>query len=150
MIKAFFEQDLNYDKEIDGKDVRKLYVYLYYIGANNTIFNYTNYWINNLYAMFHSMLCFFLPMYIFGAGGASNILLPGGYNTDFWSMSLTMFTCVYTAVTIRIFLWTRWYTWANFVFYIFFSIALYISYIWVAEMIGLNAEESYKWTLMTH
>ena len=69
-------------------------------------------------------------------------------NTDFWSMSLTMFTCVFTAVTIRIFLWTRWWTCVNFVFYTIFSICVYISYIWIAESMELSAD--FAFVAQTH
>jgi hypothetical protein len=41
VIKATFEQDVNY--QLEGQQVRKLYPKLYYIGAKNTIYNWKNY-----------------------------------------------------------------------------------------------------------
>ena len=117
--------------------MRKLYTYLYYLGPKDVIFNYTNYLINNVYALFHSALCYYIPLYVFQQ---SNILLPDGKNTDRWSMSFTMFTCLFTVVTIRIFNWTRWWTCFNFVFYTIFSIFVYIAYVWAAESMELTKE----------
>lgn len=41
VIKATFEQDVNYDME--GSQIRKLYPSLYYIGAQRTLFTWKNY-----------------------------------------------------------------------------------------------------------
>lgn len=41
VIKATFEQDVNY--QLEGMQVRKLYPKLYYIGSKNTIYNWKNY-----------------------------------------------------------------------------------------------------------
>lgn len=43
VIKATFEQDVNYD--MDGKKIRKLYPGLYYIGAQRTLFTWKQYFI---------------------------------------------------------------------------------------------------------
>lgn len=42
VIKATFEQDINY--QVDGRQVRKLYPSMYYIGAKKTLFTWKNYY----------------------------------------------------------------------------------------------------------
>ena len=68
------------------------------------------------------------------------MLNANGKDMDLWAFSFTSFTCVYTAVTVRICVWTRWWTWVNFVFYSFLSICVYIAYIWFAEAVGITLE----------
>lgn len=41
VIKATFEQDVNY--QLEGQEVRKLYSKLYYLGPRNAIYNWNNY-----------------------------------------------------------------------------------------------------------
>jgi H+/Cl- antiporter ClcA len=51
-----------------------------------------------------------------------------------WIISLTSFTCLYTAVTGRIIVWTRWWTSITFVFYSVLSICVYIAYVWFSDI----------------
>ena len=60
IIKATFDTDLNYS--MDGNQLKQLYPYLYYIGAKKTIFTFQVYLAHTLYALVHSLLCFYLPL----------------------------------------------------------------------------------------
>ena len=71
----------------------------------------------------------------------ADILNSSGVNVDLWSLSLTSFTGVYIAVTIKIFVWTRWYTQTTIFCYTGLSILVYIIYIWVSEHLGLTQTE---------
>ena len=51
-----------------------------------------------------------------------------------WIISLTSFTCLYTAVTGRIAIWTRWWTQITFIFYSLLSICVYIAYVWISDV----------------
>ena len=55
-----------------------------------------------------------------------------------WTISLTSFTCMYTVVTSRIIVWTRWYTKVNFFFYSVMSIFVYIGYLWFSDIWSLS------------
>lgn len=63
VIKATFEQDVNY--QLEGMQVRKLYPKLYYIGAKNVLYNWNNYLWQNGIGLVHSVIIFYIPVYIF-------------------------------------------------------------------------------------
>lgn len=56
-----------------------------------------------------------------------------GVNIDIWSISLVSFTCLYTVVTGKLIIWTRWWTWVSFFFYSVMSIFVYIGYVWLSN-----------------
>ena len=115
--------------------MRRFYPYLYYLGASKRIYNWTEYFKNNAYGLGHSVFTFWFPIAVFQA---SNILNSDGHNVDLWSLSLTSFTAVYIVVTVRIIVWTRWWTCTNFLFYSVFSICVYVAYIFISEAIELT------------
>lgn len=95
--------------------------------------------------VFHSFVVFFLPVSIFQH---NSILLESGQNIDLWSVSITSFTCLYSAVTTKIILWTRWWTWVSFVFYSWLAIFVYIAYVWFSE---IWSESRVQWSVtVTH
>lgn len=63
----------------------------------------------------------------------NNLLDHSGKNVDIWSISLLSFTCLYTVVTGKLVVWTRWWTWVNFFFYSVMSIFVYIAYVWFSN-----------------
>ena len=70
-------------------------------------------------------------MYIFKA----NYVLIGenGQNTDLWTLSTISFTCLYTVVTLKLVVWTRWWTKISFFFYSVMSVFVYIGYLWFSN-----------------
>ena len=136
MIKAMTDQDINY--LMDGHELRRFYPHLYYMGAQKTVYNWTNYFKFCLHAIFDSILVYYIPVLAFTE---SDILNGTGVNIDLWSVSLTSFTCLYIAVTVRICAYTRWWTWLMFFTVTFLSLFLYIAFIWVMEAGG-------DWTLV--
>ena len=42
---------------------------------------------------------------------------------------------MFAVVTSRIFVWTRWFTVLSFIFYIIFSIFVYVAYFWVSNYV---------------
>lgn len=133
VIKGIFEQDINY--QMDGGQLRQFYPQLYYMGNQKTIYNWTTYFMHNCMALVDSLIIYFVPVYGFIE---SDILNSSGVNIDLWSLSLTSFTGVYIAVTVRICAWTRWWTCTNFLFYSLFTIGVYIGYIWFSEAFDLT------------
>jgi hypothetical protein len=116
--------------QLEGMQVRKLYPKLYYIGAKNTIYNWKNYLFQNFIGLIHSVIIFYVPMWIFNA---NHQLLANGQNNDLWTMSLVSFTCLYTVVTGKLVIWTRWWTKVSFFFYSIMSICVYILYMWFSN-----------------
>ena len=50
------------------------------------------------------------------------------------TLSVTTATCLFTVVTVKISLYTRWWTQYNFIFYSVFSIFVYIGYLWLCQI----------------
>lgn len=107
------------------------------MGAQKTIFTFRLYLAHTIYALLHSLLTFYAPLWFVYESG---ILNESGINMDLWAFSLTSFTCLYAIVTVRICVWTRWWTCVSFIFYSFLSIFVYIIYIWGAEWLGITLE----------
>ena len=133
VIKATFEQDVNY--QIDGAQIKKFYPYLYYIGAKKTLFTWKNYAFQNMIGLLHSFIIFFVPLAIFHD---SPIMSSNGQNVGIWSISLTSFTCLYTVVTGKLIIWTRWWTKVSFFFYSVMSICVYIAYMWLSNYVSFS------------
>jgi phospholipid-transporting ATPase len=128
IIKALFEQDVSYEKE--GYEIRKVYPRLYYIGGKRTIFNWTNYIRINLLGIFHSIVIFYIPFYVFQE---HYIMDETGKNIDLWGVSVVSFTCLYTVVTGKLVVWTRYWTVFSVLFLFFCSILVYIVYVWLSN-----------------
>lgn len=128
LIKAAFEQDVNY--QIEGEQIRKLFPKLYYIGQKRTVFNWSNYFVINALGVFHSILIYYIPFYTLNE---RNILTPEGKSTDIWSVSVISFTCLYTCVQAKLVVWTRWWTTVNVFFYSVMSVLVYIIYVWFSH-----------------
>ena len=56
-----------------------------------------------------------------------------GVNIDIWGISLLSFTCLYTVVTGKLIVYTRWWTKVSVFFLIFMSIFVYIGYVWISN-----------------
>jgi phospholipid-transporting ATPase len=128
VIRALFEQDINYVME--GEDVKKIYPALYYIGPKQVLFNWKNYFYQNIIGVAHSLIVCFIPILIFQD---NNVLLPNGQNVDIWTLSLTSFTCLYTVVTAKLVTQTKWWTNVSFFFYSVMSVCVYIGYVWFSD-----------------
>lgn len=137
IIKAAFETDVNY--HIDGDSIRRFYPHLYYMGAQKTVYNSSNYLSSQFFAFLDSFIVYFIPI---GQQflQEDSILNSRGKNTDLWSLSLVTFTTVYIAVTVKICSSTHWWTWVNFLFYSVFSVLVYYSYIWLSEYLSMTSQ----------
>lgn len=75
-------------------------------------------------------MIFFVPYYVIKE---HDQLALAGENFDIWSVSIISFTCMYAVVTIKLWLWTRYFSFMNFLFYTVFSILVYIVYVWFSN-----------------
>jgi hypothetical protein len=69
-----------------NKYLYKLFPKIYFIGQENCIFNYTNFFLWILEGIIEAILITFFSLYIFSSSSISS----GGYSNDFWLASLTM------------------------------------------------------------
>ncbi|CAG9321794.1 unnamed protein product [Blepharisma stoltei] len=111
MIRALFEKDIIIPRRAEtssqGEDrqsvLRRLVPRAYNIGRTNKIFTRINFfkWVIN--GFFHSLIIFFIPLYALSEG----IMNKKGDNYDFWTFSITAFTCVLFIVNLKLFLHTK-------------------------------------------
>lgn len=80
------------DYEIN-KYLYRLFPKIYFIGQENCIFNYTNFFLWILEGIAEGTLITLFCIYIF----SSQSLDASGYSTDLWTSSLTMYICSYSA-----------------------------------------------------
>ena len=45
---------------------------------------------------------------------------------------------MYSTVTLNLVVWTRYWTWVTFFFYIIMSVFVYIGYVWLSEILDLG------------
>jgi len=86
--KAIYDQDINPD--IDGLEFKPLLPKLYYVGQKSTIFNWNNYFVWVFTGICHSLIVFFLPVYVY----LDIILGADGKSSDIWMFSITSFTSI--------------------------------------------------------
>lgn len=98
-VKALFDQDIRhaYLKKIKGeriivekKKIKALLPYFYKVGQDDHIFNGRNFLLWILQGIIHGFVIWGISTYAM----SSIILHSGGVVSDFWSKSITMFTCV--------------------------------------------------------
>jgi hypothetical protein len=78
----------------------------------------------------HSIIIFIVPLGVFKE---SHVMDESGVNVDIWSISVLSFTCLYTVVTLKLVVWTRYWTWVSLFFYTVMSVLVYISYLWLSN-----------------
>ena len=59
--------------------------------------------------------------------------MGSGQNADIWSLSITSFTCLYSVVTTKIIIQTRWWTKVSYFFYSVMSVLVYVAYVWFSD-----------------
>jgi hypothetical protein len=75
-----------------NKHLYRLFPKIYYIGQENCIFNYRNFFLWVAEGALEACLIFFFALYIFD--GSIN---QSGANTDLWVVSLVMYSCPHAA-----------------------------------------------------
>ena len=132
MVKAVFEQDINYKPNLDH--FRYFFPALYYVGQRSLIFSATNYlkWI--VEAALHSVVVFIVAYW----SHRDAILHEDGRNNDLWSFSVTVFTAVILIVTLKLVLYTRMLNWVSALSFTLLSLAPYFGYVWVTNYLEFS------------
>jgi len=72
-------------------------------------------------------------MHIFLIG--NTIVVKEGHVTDMWYVSITLYTTIVAVVTLKIIIYTRFWTWMNYCAILFFTIFLYCIWMLIADNI---------------
>ena len=136
----------SFDKDVSD-DVVYRFPSLYSQGQANEIFNARRFagWIAN--GIYHSCLIFFIVY----CSEASGLLWSNGWNGDLFSFGHTLYTSAMLVVSIKLFMETNYWTWANHVIY-WGCLALY--FIWglvygVFWYLDINLGDTYFFLALT-
>lgn len=149
VIRAILDQDVYYKNPLnlsliqlkanpmietilsERRIVKKYYPKLYFVGQKNIIFTNLIFcrWIFS--SLYQAFLFFFFVFLSYN----SNIISLDGYNNDFWSVSITLFTVIILCVNVQLGLYT--YNWTIIFFFTFsvLSIFIYFAYVWFSNFI---------------
>ncbi|TNV86611.1 hypothetical protein FGO68_gene4748 [Halteria grandinella] len=133
MIRALFDQDINHRK--DGQEYKSYLPKLYYIGQRSVIFNGSAFLEWLLFGLFHSVVVFIIPLFIF----QDCLMSQNAYNNDMWAFSVSSFTSVIFIVTFRLMMTSRYFTWLNLFCIFFLSLGIYFLYVWASNYTGFSA-----------
>lgn len=114
----------------------RLFPKIYFIGQENCIFNYTNFFLWILEGILEAIVISLFSIYIF----SSPSLNSSGYSNDMWLASLTMYTSIYLrftsvvlVVTFKLATHTKFWSTMLVVTILVFSLGLYIGYMWISN-----------------
>ncbi len=142
LVWAILDHDLYYKKwykthsntqEKVGVDqkCKEMMPQFYYISQRNL--NFTPYtflqWI--VHGLLYALIVFTIHTLLIGDVTMSS----DGDTTDIWYVSITLYTTIVAIVTLRIILYTRFWTWISYVAILIFTVILYMIWLWVADNI---------------
>lgn len=147
--KAIFDQDVHYleiQKDSSGAQVVKqnpniftMIPYIYKVGQKDSIFNNITFlmWIGK--GIIHGFLIWLTCLF---SCVDSNIVGQNGLNSDFWFVSVTMFTSIFVVATLQIVFMTRYWTWFNFILLTIFSILPYLAWMFISDLLYTMIDSS--------
>jgi phospholipid-transporting ATPase len=97
----------------------------YDMGRENKVFTVKNFGLNLFTGLIHSTIIFFIPLYT----AQNGILKSNGRNQDFWSVSITSFTCIILIVDLKLAVSTRLWNKIHFFTITCLSLVLYFAFI---------------------
>eukprot|EP00761_Pharyngomonas_kirbyi_P011814 gb/GECH01011840.1/.p1 GENE.gb/GECH01011840.1/~~gb/GECH01011840.1/.p1 ORF type:complete len:1231 (+),score=299.55 gb/GECH01011840.1/:1-3693(+) len=100
---AIFDRDLSAERAMDFPE-------LYVQGQKNRFFNTKVFWSYILNAIWHSMVCFFVPFI-----ALNNVLSPleGGHTLDMIDIGIAMYTAVVIVVNLKVAIETSTFNWVT-------------------------------------
>lgn len=131
------------DQDIpDVKDPRE--ILLYHKGQQNEIFNakaFTFLFFKSI--TFSTFLFFGVPFAL------DRIVSQEGYVADYWTISLTKYTCVFLTANFRYIMYTRYWTWLNFVILFGTSYAIYAIYFYASSFLSISRSKGTSEIIIT-
>lgn len=139
---AIFDQDVHYihvKKSAGGvigadhyPKVGEMIPYIYKVGQLDKVFNNVNFLLWIAKGILHGFLIWLTCLFSLAD---SEIIAGNGHNVDFWFISVTMFSAIFVVATLQIIFMTRYWTWVNVVCITLFSIAPYIAWMFIADVL---------------
>lgn len=137
LFTAILDQDIP-----DVKDPRE--ILLYHKGQQNEIFNAKKF----TFLFFKSIT--FSTFLFFGVPFAlDRIVHQEGYVADYWAISLTKYTCVFLTANFRFIMYTRYWTWLNFVILFGTSYAIYAIYFYISSFLSISKSKGTSEVIIT-
>lgn len=102
---------------------------VYFIGQENAIFNYTNYFLWLAEGVIEAILIFFFCIYSIDSG----VLNEKGYNSDMWIIGLTTFSAAIVVVTFKLSTHSKFWSVFLFIAVSLLSLVLYVAYMWISN-----------------
>lgn len=102
---------------------------IYFIGQENCIFNYQNYIAWMCEAILESIIIFFFVLYIIGQVSINST----GINSDYWLVSLTIYSSVILVVTFKLATHTKFWSIFLFLAIIITSLGFYVLHMWLTN-----------------
>lgn len=136
--RATFDVDVHYLKFSDqhgpltikySENIRKLLPYIYRVGQFDMIFNNLNFlvWISK--GILHGFMVWLITTY-----SCEHIAInSAGGQSDFWFVSITMFTSIFLVVTWQHILMIFYWTWFNVISLTLLSVFAYFGWIFLAD-----------------
>mmetsp|Transcript_24275 Transcript_24275/g.11652 ORF Transcript_24275/g.11652 Transcript_24275/m.11652 type:complete len:240 (+) Transcript_24275:308-1027(+) len=131
LVKAVFERDLD---PRDHEILKFMFPFVYYLGQDNTIFTLYTFSLFVAEGFLHGLLLFILPIYVFQASQVHT----NGQTPDFYCFSITLYTACIIMVSLKISVYTRYWTAIHAVLLLVFSIALYFGLVFLYDLFVFN------------
>lgn len=147
IAKAIFDQDvyfLGLEKRSDSlvvvqkPGVRSLLPFVYRIGQVDSIFNSPNFLLCITKGIAHGFLIWLTSVY---AAQDGPVVGPDGLNSDFWFVSVSMFTSVYVVATLQNIYMVRYWTVFNVLSLSLLSVVCYVAWVFIED--NLSSFEIY-------
>ena len=115
-------------KPEDGIIVQILIPYLYKEQRENPHFNITNFLLNLLKGIFHSLINYFVGIYTI-----NDLIDKEGHDSNLWVISNVLFTNVLLIVSLDMIIFTQYHTWLNWIIIVCLTFGLYIIFLVMVE-----------------
>jgi hypothetical protein len=115
-------------KPDDGKIVDVLIPFLYKEQRDNPIFTITHFLLNLLKGAFHSLINYYFTIIII-----NQTLNENGYETNFWTVSVCLFSNILLIVTIDLIIEMKFHNYIVWLLIIFLTIIVYIIFLLFVE-----------------
>ncbi len=107
----------------------RLFPKIYFIGQENCIFNAKNYVAWMIEALIESLIIFFFTLYIISGVSVNST----GINSDYWLVSLTIYSSVIMVVTFKLATHTKFWSSILVVAILITTIGFYILHMWLTN-----------------
>ena len=118
-------------KPEDGTIVELLMPFLYKEQKENPIFTIKNFILSLFKGIIHAILNYFITIYT-----TNYVLNNDGYESNLWVISVCLYTNILLVVTVDLIILTKYHTFINWIFIIFFTLTLYILFLVLVQRIS--------------